>query len=299
MRVSDSQFSQLMLQSLQQNNAGLGKVLQQMATSNRLTKISDDPMASIKLLNLERESASLAQYSANIENVKTNLANQEVHLDTVSDSLKSINELVLMGANGTLTDEDRLGVISELNTLRDSIVSSFNSKDHEGIYLFSGTLTNAPSISNDSGAYIVDGNSDKRLVTVASGVSMESNTTASEILNIGTGDNILNSLDALISEFENPTANFDQQISATLESIDATLNNVLGAMTDIGGSINSLDLLSTAHSENQLFVDKVNSDLSALDYGEASVQLSNYMAALQATQASYVKINDLNLFDRI
>ncbi|MDW3155714.1 flagellar hook-associated protein 3, partial [Vibrio sp. 779(2023)] len=49
MRISDNQFSQMMLQSLQSNSAGLGKVLQQMSTRERLTKLSDDPMASIKL----------------------------------------------------------------------------------------------------------------------------------------------------------------------------------------------------------------------------------------------------------
>ncbi|MCG6385000.1 flagellar hook-associated protein 3, partial [Vibrio fluvialis] len=75
--------------------------------------------------------------------------------------------------------------------------------------------------------------------------------------------------------------------------------NVLAAMTEIGGRHNNLDLLDSAHGDNKLFVDKVTSDLSALDYGEASVRLSNYMAALQATQASYVKIDDLSLFDRI
>ncbi|MFV0486819.1 MAG: flagellar hook-associated protein 3, partial [Vibrio fluvialis] len=32
MRISDTQFSQMMLQSLQLNNAGLGKVMQQMST---------------------------------------------------------------------------------------------------------------------------------------------------------------------------------------------------------------------------------------------------------------------------
>lgn len=62
MRISDTQFSQMMLQSLQLNNAGLGKVMQQMSTGDRLTKLSDDPMASIKLLNLDREGSAIEQY---------------------------------------------------------------------------------------------------------------------------------------------------------------------------------------------------------------------------------------------
>lgn len=112
MRISDNQFSQMMLQSLQSNSAGLGKVLQQMSTRERLTKLSDDPMASIKLLNLERENSAIAQYQSNIANLKTTLSSQETHLDSVNESLKSMRDIVLWGANGSLTDQDRSGMIT-------------------------------------------------------------------------------------------------------------------------------------------------------------------------------------------
>lgn len=299
MRISDTQFSQMMLQSLQTNNTGLGNVLRQMSTGNRLTKLSDDPMASIKLLNLERENSAIGQYKSNIANLKTTLSAQETHLDSVNESLKSVRDLVLWGANGSLTDEDRSGMVTELKSYRDAIQSSFNAQDEEGHYLFSGTQTDKPSVSNASGVYQVDGNSDKRVVTIAKGVTMESNMTAKDILELSSGDNMLNQLDALIAEFEKPSPNFRAEVDASLAAIDDTSANVLGAITEIGGRHNNLDLMDGAHGENKLFVDKVTKDLSALDYGEASVRLSNYMAALQATQASYVKINALNLFDRI
>ncbi|HHY0533509.1 TPA: flagellar hook-associated protein FlgL [Vibrio parahaemolyticus] len=299
MRISDNQFSQMMLQSLQSNSAGLGKVLQQMSTRERLTKLSDDPMASIKLLNLERENSAIAQYQSNIANLKTTLSSQETHLDSVNESLKSMRDIVLWGANGSLTDQDRSGMITELKSYRDSIESSFNAQDEEGHFLFSGTKTDTAALNKSSGAYVVEGNSDVRVVTVAKGVTMDSNMTAQEILDIGGGKNVLNQIDALIAEFEKPSPNFQAEVDASLNVIDDTMANVLGAMTEIGGRHNNLDLMDGAHSENKLFVDKVSGDLSALDYGEASVRLSNYMAALQATQASYVKINDLSLFDRI
>ncbi|NLS13726.1 flagellar hook-associated protein FlgL [Vibrio sp. SM6] len=299
MRISDNQFSQMMLSSLQVNNAGLGTVLQQMSTGDRLTKLSDDPMASIKLLNLERESAAIGQYQTNIANLNTTLSSQEVHLDSINETLVSMRELVLWGSNGTLTDDDRQGMIAELEVMRDSIAASMNAQDEEGHYLFSGTNSGAPAINNASGSYVIEGNSDKRVVVISKGVTMESNMTASELMDLGGGDNVLNQIDSMIAEFKNPTTDFDNQVAATLSAIDGTSSNVLGAMTEIGGRINNLEQMASTHSENKLFVDKVNSDISALDYGEASVRLSNYLAALQATQASYVKINDLSLFDRI
>lgn len=298
MRISDTQFSQMMLQSLQSNNAGLGEVLQQMSTGKRLTKLSDAPIDSIKLLNLEREGQALDQYRNNISNVKTTLSSQETYLDAANESLKSMRDLVLWGANGTLSDDDRIGIVTELESLRDSLVSTFNAQDEEGNYLFSGTQTDQPSLVAAGSDYVINGNNDKRVVTVAKGVTMESNVTAGEILELD-GDNIINRIDKVIAEFKQPTAAFHDEVNSTLNAVDATLSNVLEAMTAIGGRQNNLDLLENSHSENKLFVDKVSGDLEALDYGEASVRLNNYISALQATQASYMKINELSLFGQL
>lgn len=296
MRISDTQFSQMMLQSLQTNNAGLGKVMQQMSTGERMTKLSDDPMASIKLLNLEREDSAITQYQNNIANVKTILSSQEVYLDSVTDSLQNMRDRILWGANGTMTTDDRAGIITELNNLRDSITSAFNAQDEEGVHLFSGTATDTPSLDAN---YNILGNSDKRVVTVAKGVTMETNITVLDVLDLGGGNNILKSIDGLIAEFQAPTANFQNEVSNTINDLDITANNVLSAITEMGGRHNNLDLMNSSHTDNKLFVEKVNDELSALDYSEASVRLNSFMAALQATQASYVKIDGLSLFDRI
>ncbi|PWI33170.1 flagellar hook-associated protein 3 [Vibrio albus] len=299
MRISDNQISQMMLSSLQSNNAGLGEVLQQMSTGDRMTKLSDDPIGAVKLINLERESSAIAQYQNNIQNVKTTLSAQEVSLTSINDSLLSARDLVLWGSNGTLSDPDRLGIIQQLEQLKAAVFSTVNRSDEEGHYLFSGTRTDIPAMSyDDTAGYTVDGNADKRMVTVAKGISMQSNLTAKDIFDLG-GNDILQQLERVIAEFDTPTAAFRTEVDTTLAVLDQTVNNVLGGITQIGGLHNNLDLLDSSHADNKLFVDKVSNEISALDYGEASVRLSDYQAALQATQASYMKISELSLFDRM
>ena len=179
------------------------------------------------------------------------------------------------------------------------MISSFNVQDEEGNYHFSGTKSDVPAITpQPAGGYIFEGNSDKRVVTVAKGVTMEANFASQEMLDLG-GNNILNQIDVAIAELQTPTANLNNTLQATLNTLDITHDNVLAAVTDIGGRHNNLDLMETSHGDNKLFVEAVTNDLEALDYGEASVRLNNYMAALQATQASYMKINDLSLFNRL
>ncbi|WP_318510287.1 flagellar hook-associated protein FlgL [Photobacterium leiognathi] len=299
MRVSDTQFSQLMLTSLSKNNQGLGEVLAQMSTGQRLLKLSDNPIDSINLLNLERENSAINQYQDNINNVKTALSSQEVHLMAASDTLKDMRDTLLLASNGAISDADRESYANKLVSLRDALISSFNVQDEEGNYLFSGTQSDVPAITpQPAGGYIFEGNSDKRVVTVAKGVTMEANFASQEMLDLG-GNNILNQIDVAIAELQAPTANLNNTLQVTLNTLDITHDNVLAAVTDIGGRHNNLDLMETSHGDNKLFVEAVTNDLEALDYGEASVRLNNYMAALQATQASYMKINDLSLFNRL
>lgn len=298
-RISDKQVSQIMLNSLQKNNSSLGEVLQQMSSGKRMTKLSDDPISAVKLINLERESSAISQYQDNISNVETSLSGQEVGLNSINASLKSMRDLVLWGANGTLSDDDRGGMIIQLQELQQSIVSSVNRCNEEGHYIFSGTRTDTPAMSASESGYRIDGNADTRMVTVAKGISIQSNLTAKELFDIGSGDNILNQIDRLIEEFKSPTDNFETAVSSTLDAIDQTESKVLGGLTTIGGRQNNLDLLDGSHEDNQLFVSTVTNDIRALDYSEASVRLTDFQSALQATQASYMKIAQLSLFERI
>ena len=41
---------------------------------------------------------------------------------------------------------------------------------------------------------------------------------------------------------------------------------------------------------------KIDGELSQLDYASASIDLNNYQLSLQATQKTYLKINGLSLF---
>ncbi len=67
-------------------------------------------------------------------------------------------------------------------------------------------------------------------------------------------------------------------------------------LTDIGGQRASLDRVSGAHDDNKLINKGLISDVEDLDYSDAILKMNTEMAALQATQMSYTKIQSLSLF---
>lgn len=301
MRTTNAQINAVMASSMDKSTVQLAKLMQQMATNKRIQLPSDDPIASVRLLRVQREEAAIKQYNTNINNVTSNLSIQETNLMSSSDTLLNIRDLLLWAANGSNTPEDLSAIANELESLEKTIVSFANVRDEEGRYLFSGTLSDTPAVTFDetTQSYIVTGNEKHREAAVANGIFVTENVTAKEIF--GNQVEALNDLHALVAALNSPTLSTDMEaakalISQTINSIDATQSGVLAAVTDIGGRHNTLSLLSETNSQVSLTNQKIEGDLSSVDYAKASVDLANYQLALQASQKTYVKINELSLF---
>ena len=296
LRASDAQLNQLMTQSLQKNNLDINFVFEQMSTGKRIQSLSDDPIDSINLLNLERQLTAIEQYKTNVDNVKTNLSIQEGALQGIVDGFKRVRDLLLWAKNDTLTDADRLGILAEIEALNEGATSLLNTQDENGIYLFSGTLSDQASIVGDNNiGFTLQGNTDLRLVNVAKGISVQSNYTAQQMFDLGAGQTVFESIRLLNQGGIINTAGIDGAIG----DLDVTLGNILENITRMGGQQNALDLIQSNHIDNETLTTKVSSEIEQLDYAEASVQLTNLQNALQATQASFVTITGMSLFDRL
>ncbi|AZZ43644.1 flagellar hook-associated protein 3 [Pseudomonadaceae bacterium SI-3] len=301
MRISNAQITAMMHGSMNTSSEKLGKLMQQMATGERMLMPSDDPISAVRVLRIQREEATLTQYRTNIANVSGNLSKQEANLKATSDTMLNVRDLLLWAANGSNTSEDLAAIANEMGNLERTIVSFANVRDEEGRYLFSGTLSDRPAITFDAAtqSYQLTGNDQYRQAAVANGVLVEENVTAAQVFGGGVG--MLNDLNALVKMLADPALNANDpavqaSISATLNSLDKTHGDLLGAVSELGGRQNTLTLLSSSNEDVSLVNQKIDGELSQLDYASASIDLNNYQLSLQATQKTYLKINGLSLF---
>ena len=301
MRISNAQITAMMHGSMNTSSEKLGKLMQQMATGERMLMPSDDPISAVRVLRIQREEATLTQYRTNIANVSGNLSKQEANLKAASDSMLNVRDLLLWAANGSNTSEDLAAIANELGNLERTILSFANVRDEEGRYLFSGTLSDRPAITFDAAtqSYGLTGNDQYRQAAVANGVLVEENVTAAQVFGGGVG--MLNDLNSLVKMLADPALDANDpavqaSISATLNSLDKTHGDLLGAVSELGGRQNTLTLLSSSNEDVSLVNQKIDGELSQLDYATASIDLNNYQLSLQATQKTYLKINGLSLF---
>ena len=299
MRISNAQTSALMHANMNRNAQAIGKLQAQIGSGLRIQVPSDDPIASARLMRIEREQASLGQYNLNIGKVSDGLNAQETYLKSSSDTLLSIRDLLLWASNDSNSGEDLSAIASEMSSLEQSLMSNFNARDESGNHLFSGTLNNTPAVTFDpaTGTYSVTGNDQHRQAVVGNGVLMDDNVTAKEIL--GADADVLNELHTLIQSLKtapNDPATRDQ-LKDTLEQLDLTHGRVMGAMTDLGGRQNTLTLLGNGNADVSLVNQKIQGDLSQLDLGGAFLQVSGYELAMQASQKVYTRVAAVSLFD--
>lgn len=301
MRITNSQITSMMHNSMSASSAELGKLMQQMATGKRILLPSDDPIASVRVLRVQREEASLEQFRKNIANVSGSLSTQEANLKSSSDAMLNVRDLLLWAANGSNTSEDLSAMAGELSIIEDTIFSFANVRDEEGRYLFSGTLSDTPALSFDAATqtYSLTGNDKHRQAAVANGVLVDENVTAASVYGAGVG--MLNQLRDLINTLQDPALDATdpavrQQITATLDALDETHGRVLGSITELGGRQNALTLLNDSNEDVSLVNQKIEGELSRLDYAGATIDLNDYQLALGATQKTYLKINQMSLF---
>ncbi|KJH84835.1 flagellar hook-associated protein FlgL [Pseudomonas sp. KSR10] len=301
MRISNAQITAMMHGSLNTSSEKLGKLMQQMATGERMLLPSDDPISAVRVLRIQREEATLTQYRTNIANVSGNLSKQEANLKSASDTMLNVRDMLLWAANGSNTSDDLAAIANELQSLEKTILSFANVRDEEGRYLFSGTLSDRPAITFDAATetYTLTGNDQYRQAAVANGVLVDENVTAAQVFGAGVG--MLNDLNALVKMLADPALDatdpaVQASVTATLNSLDATHGDLLGAVTELGGRQNTLTLLSSSNEDVSLVNKKIEGELSQLDYATASIDLNNYQLSLQATQKTYLKINGLSLF---
>ncbi|RJF96684.1 flagellar hook-associated protein 3 [Noviherbaspirillum cavernae] len=301
MRIASSQYESTMTRSLQMNDAKLAHLTQQMASGARVQLPSDDPISAVRISRLRREEAAVTQYRDNIGALKIRLQKNETYMSGMINDMHQARDLLVWALDGGNSSDDLNAMAGSLQSLRDSLFYSANSKDQEGRYVFSGTLISQPALTYDGTAalgarYSFTGNTAQQQVAVGNGITQPANVDLSGM------EALLNLMDSTIATLRtagvSPNDPVAHQIMADgLDGIDVAMGAISTKIADLGGTQNILSTLDTNHANVSLSNKMALTDIAQLDYASAAVELNGYTMALQATQKAYAKVSGLSLFN--
>ncbi len=167
----------------------LNHLEQQISTGSKLVSAKDDPVAAGTAVNLDRVIANLDQLEKNASNAQNRLGLQENALAQANDLMSRAVELSIQANSPVPQSSDLKGIVAELKSIQDSLLSLANSRDGSGRYLFGGSSDADAPFLRSNGTVTYNGDQTQRQVEVAPGQLVSDALPGSEIfMRIRTGD---------------------------------------------------------------------------------------------------------------
>lgn len=170
MRISTSMIHNNAVSALMKRQTEVSKTQNEVATGLRVQKPSDDPVAAVKILQLEQTKSANTQFGVNISTATTRLEQEEQALADSERILQRVYELTVQANSSALSQSDRQSIASELVELNKQLADIGNSKDANDEFLFSGLSTGTQPFVRDASnniSYAGDGGARSLQVSAA------------------------------------------------------------------------------------------------------------------------------------
>ena len=281
----------------------LAQLQAQLSQGKQVVNASDAPDKAAAILRINSVMARQASYQDALNNVRSRLNAEETALTSASDLLIRLKEITVQAANDTLGPDGRQALATEMQALREQLLSLANSQDNNGNYLFAGSRVREPAFARDASGYpSYQGDQTRMQVSIGDQRSIAINRTGTDAFvsvprNVDgrtTGIGFFQSLDELIVGVRSS----DQAaMQRGLGEMDKLLQGVTQAQAEVGSDQAGLEHQSSVIDATMLNLKTTLSNVQDLDYASAVTDMNKQMLSLEAAQSSFAKISQLNLFN--
>ncbi|KQN56667.1 flagellar hook-associated protein FlgL [Erwinia sp. Leaf53] len=288
-----------------------------LSTGLRVVKPSDDPVAASQAVVVSQAQAQQDQFKTARVFATQAQSTEETTLTQVTSVIQSAQTTIVAAATGTLSDDDRASYATQLEGLRDQLLSLANSTDGNGRYIFGGYKTDAPPFTSDASGNItynggdvaitqkVDASrtmttshtGDKVFMSLTSNAKTEPDGSAGE-------SNLFTTLNTAIASLKVPLEDADSAtrtaasdaIAKTNRGLSNSLNNVLSVRSENGIQLKELEDLDDRAADTALNLKTQMSGLVDADITEAASNWTMKQAALQASYTVFSQMSKMSLF---
>ena len=257
----------------------MGKLQEQLSSGSKLTRPSDDPVATVKGIGYRTTLVKNDQYTRNMNTVNSWLDSSDDALGQVGSALQRVQELVTQAASDTNTDEDREKIKIEIDQIRQQLRDVANTQVGDS-YIFSGTKTLDPLFTSSTANSSADdknvplnGNSENITMEVYDDVTLDVNVD---------GKTLFSDIDNLMADVQTALRDTDALNAGTTSG--TVIGNLLGNISDVqdealqaravvGAKQNRVDMMTDRLSIQKISTTKQMSNNEDVDYEETITNL--------------------------
>lgn len=303
MRISSLSIFNTSLKGIQEQQYRISRLTQQIASEKKYIATKDAPIETGRAMQLSDQIALRTQYQTNQLKAK-NVLNEE---GTVLSALeKSITDALgeVTASNVGLDAIGREQVSLKLSFYYDQIKSMANARDTMGNFMFSGYQTGTAPFVHDSVFYgaappqptTYNGDAGVRQIEIDNGRMIQTNDNLDSILQSGTANDLLQTLDALATGIRDGT--FTQ---ADIENTRAAFATAQANMRTMIGSVSGrLAAVAEAQDTNTTLLAMQRGalgDIEDVDTAAAIVELKLRQISLEAAENAFSLTSQQSLFN--
>ncbi|UAN44054.1 flagellar hook-associated protein FlgL [Serratia sp. JSRIV001] len=310
MRMSTSMIYQQNLSGVTNNQSLWMQSGQQLSSGKRVLYPSDDPLAASQAVMISQSMSENSQYALARTFARQNISMEETVLRSAADGIKDMKALIVNAGDGTISDNDRDSLATQLQGLKDQLLSQANSTDGNGRFIFAGFANDKAPFVEQGGKVVYQGSSSAIEQKVDANRTMTVGHTGSSIFMSLTSNikpepdgspseaNVFESIDMALKALKTPLQGADEatreQVTAALDKatrgLDNSYNNVLSTSAVLGTQLQELDVLDSIGIENNT---ANKNQLTALVEADVVEAISSYYMQQAALQASYKTFSDM------
>jgi flagellar hook-associated protein 3 FlgL len=294
MRISSSLFYDRAADAMGRLSSRADALQTQIATGKRLGAASDDSAAYSRLRGIARATADSKVSAANLDTAAAVLAQADGTLTDIAAQIQRASELAIRARTGSNDATALAAIADEIDALRDQLVALGNATDSRGQPLFGGRAGEAAVTLDANGVATLAASSPSPIPTGA-GQSVQPSESAQRVFAFGGTDvfAVLADLSAALRSGTDVPAEAGQAIT----DLGRATTQALTVQASLGARAARVELEQAALSAADIDREAARSALEDTDITAAITELQKTMTVLQATQASFTKLQGLTLFD--
>ncbi len=299
MQVSSKQFYDTQLKSMQDLQADVSKLQQQISSGKQLTKPSDDPIVFSQTSRLQLQIDNIDQYGRNITLASARVNQQSSTVGQAANIATRLQELVLQGANDTMSATDRQSIAIEMQNLSGQLVDLGNTTDQNGEAIFGGFRAKAPVFTPDANGRVhYSGDNGVHELQVGDGVIVQAGVDGTNtFMSVRTpGESNPRSAFDIIQDAI-ALLNAGKSTSGSVNEMQAMVDHFSNVQTLAGSQLARLDAQKGVNDNSALTLNTTLSSLQDTNLEVAATQFQQKSLNLNASQQTFAKIANTSLFN--
>lgn len=298
MRIASETIFRQALTAMQQGQGDLARIQDQLSTGNRLSRAGDDPAAFSTAERMTSRLSALEAFDRAGERARHRLSLGETRLAEVGDLLNRARDINVQANTPVMSPSNRDALRVELVQIRTQLLQAANATDGEGAALFGGTLGAPPAfITAADGSIAYAGDAGSRLISLNDGQTVADGETGPSVFGAAPND-LFAAIDAGLAALSEDDSNARSALTAeALSRMDAAQDTLLLARGRIGARLSAVEQSAEVRAAERLQVETARSTLLDTDIAAAITEFAQAENRLSAAQQSYLRVQQLSLFD--